>query len=253
MKTKTDLEKLQGTWNIVTLEMEGQKYPPGGSQITIKGDRFISLNMGAEYEGTVSVDAGKTPRAFDLNFDKGPEKGNQSLGIYELDGDTWKICLGLTGKSRPTQFAALPGTGHALELLKRETAADRRAANRQAAIAKHAGPVAELEGEWFMISCKQDGQPMDPRFVSTARRVFEGATTTLFSGGRAMMKTRFAADPAKDPKTIDYLDLKQHGIYQVSGETLRTCLVTAGETRPGDFSSKPRDGRLVSEWSRQRR
>src|ERR1035438_34353 len=90
---KGDLKKLQGTWFIVTLEMEGQKYPTGGSKIAIQGDRFVSVNMGAEYEGSVTVDETQTPKTFDLLFEQGPEKGNQSLGIYELDGDSWKICL----------------------------------------------------------------------------------------------------------------------------------------------------------------
>ena len=66
MKEKTDLKELQGTWLIVSLEMEGQKYPPGGGKIVIKGGRFISLNMGEEYEGTVSLDAGAIPKRCSL-------------------------------------------------------------------------------------------------------------------------------------------------------------------------------------------
>jgi uncharacterized protein (TIGR03067 family) len=116
-----DLERLQGTWNIVALEIEGQKFPPGGSSIGIDGDTFVSRNMGAVYEGTVRLDETCAPKTFDLIFAKGPEAGGVGLGIYTLDGDTWTICLGFAGKSRPTEFLAPKGTGYALETLKRET------------------------------------------------------------------------------------------------------------------------------------
>jgi uncharacterized protein (TIGR03067 family) len=245
---KPDIETLQGTWNIVSLEMEGRKYPAAGAQIAIKGGRFTSLNMGAEYSGTMAVDESASPKTFDLLFEKGPEEGNRSLGIYELDGDTWKICLGLTGKTRPTKFVSAPGTGHALEILKRE----RNGAKKQLpAFDENAEPVAELEGDWFMVSCRQDGQPMDSGFVKSAKREFRGNTTTLTVGGRPVMKSRFTANSAS--KTIEYSDLRQHGIYTVSGDSLLTCLVAGGETRPADFTAAPGDGRLVSEWSRKKR
>jgi len=242
-----EIEKLQGTWNIVSLEMDGQKYPPGGSQIVIQGGQFTSLNMGAEYSGRMVVDPSASPKAFDLLFETGPESGNRSLGIYELDDDTWKICLGLTGKKRPKKFVSAPGTGHALEILKREH--DGAKKNFPKAD-EHAEPVADLEGEWMMVSCKQDGHPMDPRFVKSARREFRGNTTTLTVGGKPLMKSRFLVNSAMS--TIDYLDLRQEGIYKVSGDTLQTCLVVAGETRPADFTAAPGDGRTVSKWSRKK-
>jgi uncharacterized protein (TIGR03067 family) len=243
---KPEIEKLQGTWNIVSLEVDGQKYPPGGSRIAIRGDHFDSLNMGAEYSGTMAVNASASPKTFDLAFETGPEKGKVSLGIYELDGDKWTICLGLAGVARPTRFVSAPGTGHALERLKR----DRGAAEKQIPVADDlAASVAELEGEWCMVSCLQDGQPMDPGFVKTAKREFRGNTTTLLVGGRPLMKSHFTADSTR--KFIEYLDLRQQGIYQVSGDTLRTCLVVSGETRPADFSATPGDGRTVSEWRRK--
>lgn len=242
---KGDLKRLQGTWNIVTLEMEGQKYPPGGSSIVIKGDRFVSVNMGAEYEGSVAVDETQLPRTFDLLFDKGAESGKTSLGIYELNGDTWKICLGLTGKKRPTKFVSQEGTGHALEVLQRQKGKARRIA-----IDEDAPGVPELQGEWKMVSCMQDGKPLDGRFVKVARREFKGNGTTLFAGAQQFMKSSFSVDDARTPHAIDYHDQKQQGIYQVDGTKLRTSMTQAGSPRPDDFSATPGDGRTVSEWKR---
>src|SRR3954467_8584128 len=118
----TDLDKLQGSWKITSLEVEGQPMPaPGGACIVIEGERFQSLGMGAVYEGKVEVDGTKKPKTFDLLFTAGPEKGNRSLGIYQLKGDAWKICLTVTGKTRPTKFETTPGSGCALETLTRGT------------------------------------------------------------------------------------------------------------------------------------
>jgi len=243
---KTDIQNLQGNWNIVSLEMEGQKYPPGGARILIQGARFVSLNMGAEYEGAIAIDESASPKTFDLMFDKGPEAGKKSLGIYELAGGTWKICLGLADKKRPVKFAAPPGTGHALEILKRDNGIDRKLPDADA----NAQPVADLEGEWMMVSCHQDGKPMDARFVKSARREFRGNTTTLLVGGKPMMKSRFFVDSRAG--AVEYPDLRQEGIYKTSGDTLNTSLVSAGEARPQDFSAKPGDGRTVSQWKRVR-
>ena len=98
-----EIEKLQGTWNVVSLEVEGSKMSPAafdGSKIVVAGSRFTTIAMGAEYGGTLRVDASTTPRSLDLVFTSGPEKGNTSLGIYELDGDTWRICLTIGAKGR---------------------------------------------------------------------------------------------------------------------------------------------------------
>ena len=115
-----DLDRLQGTWNIVEFELESQKLPAAGSKIIVDGSNFTTLAMGARYEGTLTLDATRRPKTFELTFTEGPEKGNTSLGIYDLTGDTWTICLGLTGRSRPAEFATAPGSGHALEVLKRD-------------------------------------------------------------------------------------------------------------------------------------
>src|SRR5262245_12581118 len=81
----TDLDKLQGAWNVATLEMDGGPVSaPADARIVIQGSRFQSLGMGAEYAGTVEVDGRKKPKTIDMIFTTGPEKGNRSLGIYEL-------------------------------------------------------------------------------------------------------------------------------------------------------------------------
>jgi uncharacterized protein (TIGR03067 family) len=122
-KANAEIEKLRGTWRVVSLEVEGRKMADNvfkGSKIVLKGSDFTTISPGATYKGTFSVDPSAAPKTIEMNFTEGPEAGNKSLGIYELDGDTWKLCLTIGAKDRPGTFATKTGSGLALETLKRE-------------------------------------------------------------------------------------------------------------------------------------
>jgi uncharacterized protein (TIGR03067 family) len=117
-----DLDLLQGSWSVTALKVDGQDLSdtlPANARIVIKRDRFKSTGMGAEYEGTLKLVIAARLRQIDMKFDKGPEKGNTNLGIYKLDGNTWKMCLATRGTTRPSKFASTPGSGFAVETLTR--------------------------------------------------------------------------------------------------------------------------------------
>ena len=109
------LDRLQGIWYVAELEIEGNPVPPGEAQIVVKGDRFTSVGMGAVYQGKIIVDESQEPAAIDMKFTKGTEKGNTNRGIFEFQGDSWRLCLQTTGKDCPATFATAHGTGLALE------------------------------------------------------------------------------------------------------------------------------------------
>jgi hypothetical protein len=88
------------------------------------------------------------------------------LGIYELDGDTWKICLGLAGMSRSTDFVTTPGSKHPLETLRRRRAnaedlnahlTDRSDPSDSARDIAGADGDPDLRGEWKMVALEMDG------------------------------------------------------------------------------------------------
>ena len=89
------------------------------ASIEVKGNRFTSLGMGAEYEGTLELDPSANPRRLNMQFDVGPEKGNINLCIYDLVGDVWKLCIATRGSVRPSTFASAPGSSFAVEVLQR--------------------------------------------------------------------------------------------------------------------------------------
>ena len=120
---KKELEKFKGTWRWIFLESEGVKVPEDqfkNSRLVIDGDRFTSQEADVTYRGTFKVSPGSKPKAIDVVFTEGPEKGKSFKGIYELEGDVYKVCLGMPGRERPTQFVSKPGSGHVLEILRRQ-------------------------------------------------------------------------------------------------------------------------------------
>jgi len=269
----TDLEKLQGSWVVTAMEADGQQLAAetlAGAKVVVRGSKFKSLSMGATYEGTISLDATKKPKTFDLRFTAGPEKGNCNLGIYRLDDDGWTICLATRGTKRPVAFATKPNTGMALETLEREGARGRRAAGkaktRPAARSKDRaaeadekaaaeGPVTELEGNWQMLAATFNGAPMDDSAVKWCKRMTRGSLTTVVAGPQTFLKARFSLDRSKKPNAIDYMNLggrdagkSQLGIMELGGDLLKICMASPGKPRPTDFVSKPGDDRSYTTW-----
>jgi uncharacterized protein (TIGR03067 family) len=263
---RTDLDLIQGTWAVSELEMEGQTISGGmlsNARVEITGSRFSSRGMGSVYEGTVTLNDSADPHQLNMNFDAGPESGNTNLGIYELKGDTWKICLSTRGELRPTEFSAPAGSGFVFERLTRSVAASAKKEmqpSSKAAVATARADVSlvtEFEGEWQMVSAVMDGVPMDPSAVEWVKRMTHGSETTVYAGPQVMMKMEFTSDPSKAPKTIDYVNTagsnkgkSQQGIYEFEGELLKICIAAPGKPRPTQFQSDRGDSRTFTIWRR---
>ena len=120
--------------------------------------------------------------------------------------------------------------------------------------------LAQLQGEWSMVSGSADGQDMPESMLKQAKRVCKGNETTTTVGGQILMKAKFTIDPAKKPKTIDYemtegftKGKKQLGIYELEGDTFKACFAGVGDERPTEFTSKPGDRRTLSVWKREKK
>lgn len=243
-QAKSDLDLLQGAWRVASLEVDGENMPADMlaiASIEVKGSRFRSLGMGEEYEGTMALDSSARPKALDLAFRSGPEKGNTNRGIYEIADGGWKLCLATRGDARPAEFAARKGTGHVLQTL-RAPAPKTPKASRTPAPAPSELPT-ELEGEWSLVSGFLNGKPMDAVAVQYGVRSFRGNRTILKFGPQTYIDAIFTLDPSQLPRAIDYAHTKgmyagkkQAGIYECDGATLKLSTAPPGEPRPADFA-----------------
>ena len=119
---KTDLERFQGTWQLVSATQDGNVLPQDKvkqTTIVFKGDTFRFPGL-AEYAtskaGTIKLDETKTPKEMDaISTDK-----EVMLGIYVLETNGYKVCFAPAGKPRPTQFASTPGSGQILQSWERQ-------------------------------------------------------------------------------------------------------------------------------------
>jgi uncharacterized protein (TIGR03067 family) len=124
-EAKKDMEKMQGTWLLVSGERDGKKFTDEEikqAKLIVKGDtwRIPKSEVGTAQEGTFTLDPTKTPKWTDSMNGTGPDKGKTWKGIYELEGDTQKVCLAPPGKDRPKEFATKAGSGYILQVWKRE-------------------------------------------------------------------------------------------------------------------------------------
>ncbi|HEY1859629.1 MAG TPA: sigma-70 family RNA polymerase sigma factor, partial [Gemmataceae bacterium] len=115
---KEELKMLEGTWKYVSAEMRGQAKPEDeikGLTVVIKGDSVVVENDGKSIggKGKITIDPTKKPKTMDLvitgNNPDEPEAKQTYLSIYELDGDTLRICLGI---ERPEEFKMTAETGN---------------------------------------------------------------------------------------------------------------------------------------------
>jgi len=124
-----DLARLQGTWLTVSLINNGktlaaEDLPPEPGPVTTlayAGDRWlVKVNGQTVATGITRLDSSKTPKEIDILDAPGVKTDKSQLGIYELNGDTYKYCLAPPGKPRPTAFASPEGSGVSLGVSRRK-------------------------------------------------------------------------------------------------------------------------------------
>jgi uncharacterized protein (TIGR03067 family) len=127
--SKGDLDKLRGTWLTVSLINDGktlqdEKTPAKEgptTKLVYEGDKWmIKVGDKTVAKGMLKIDPSKKPKEIDLLDESGMKNEKTKLGIYEIDGDTYKFCLAAAGKPRPTEFTSKEGSGHSLGVMKRE-------------------------------------------------------------------------------------------------------------------------------------
>jgi uncharacterized protein (TIGR03067 family) len=118
-----ELKKFEGTWTVESVVAGGMEIPIDnfkGMTVIFEGDKY-TVKIGDEViqKATQKLDPSKSPKTMDGTVSEGPHKGTVILGIYEISGDTLKICFDPEGKKRPTEFKTAAGSQTTLAVYKR--------------------------------------------------------------------------------------------------------------------------------------
>ena len=118
---KDDAKAMNGLWNVEKATFRGTDATDAfkEAKLTITDGKYSVEFSGQTDEGTLKLDATKKPKTMDVLCTEGPNKGKTFPSIYELDGDTLKICYTLEGKDRPAGFESKEGTETLLVTYKR--------------------------------------------------------------------------------------------------------------------------------------
>jgi len=274
------LRALEGQWDFVALQTDGRDMPAGmisHSRLLIDGDRFRMESPEANYDGIFTIDTAVDPMTIDINFVEGPEAGNASYGIFELHHDQLTICLGMTGVRRPASFSTRRGSGHALERLRRASAARPAATSGGKAPAegrKTSAPVArvdtkafdvemtpmmrKLEGDWVPVQMVMDGETFPADWLSYGSRTVANGEMKVIFNGQVMAHAKVKLDEDAMPIAVDYLNMSgasrgkiSLGLLEWNGGNPRFLIAAPGNPRPKNFAVIPTRGLTLSEWRRR--
>jgi uncharacterized protein (TIGR03067 family) len=175
--TRKELEKLQGAWSLVSMEMNGKRIMGEDNDfvLTFKGDKWsLHVNGGLSQAGTVQqIEVKAKHNAIDLPIKEGNNVGTTATSIYAVEGNLLRYLN--CGEPRATEFATKPGDGRTYSILRRvEPRAPRPPEVRFESAAFSADLiVAESKGAIHRVTltCRPaDGEAVTLTFDPTAPR-----------------------------------------------------------------------------------
>jgi uncharacterized protein (TIGR03067 family) len=120
-ETKHELDKLQGSWILESVETKGVQLPKdkiAQNVLVIRGDKIISMSGEKVIaEATLKIDPTKSPKWIDQTFQNKEGKLVVRPGIYELTGDTLRLAFDM---ERPKELKTTPESNLNITTYKRQ-------------------------------------------------------------------------------------------------------------------------------------
>lgn len=238
---KKDAEAFAGSWTMGSVVINGETIPEDYAKtgkLVVQGEKY-TVTLGEQSSvGTIKLDPAKTPKQVDFTYVEGPQKGQTIAGIYEVNGESLRICRGLTADAkRPTEFASKADSGYLLVVWNRAKADDKSKAIQE--------ELARFEGTWRITSLEIAGKPLPEPVYKDAKLVLKGDTHALTDANGTTRGT-YVIDPTATPKTLDITFTEGpekgktiHAIYELDKDTYKVCLALDGKSRPTEFATKP--------------
>lgn len=120
----TDLDRMQGTWEIVSLIEKGKAAPKAELDalvVVIDKDSFTTLEKGEPVvKYRLKLDPAKNPKAIDFTHLGGQNKDRTEPGIYQFENDLLKLVLDEDKKGRPTVFEGKETESYSVMVLRKK-------------------------------------------------------------------------------------------------------------------------------------
>ncbi len=248
-----ELAGLEGVWRFATVAVNGTEHPAPpfdtNKLIIAKGGRYVIVQGPRVTHGVIQLDPTASPKHYDVTVTGGRARGLVTRGVYELDGETYRICLPLDGKTRPATVRSQPGTVFfAFRREKRDYKEALEAVARQ-----------ELAGRWQSVSYALDGKNATAEQMQKIQLVIDSAgNSTALNDGKVFIASSIKVDASTDPMSMDltftdgdYKGTTSLGIYKIEDGVLTICRAPAKKTRPTEFGSAPGSGLTLMTYKRE--
>lgn len=220
-----ELAGLEGVWRFATVAVNGTEHPAPpfdtNKLIIAKGGRYVIVQGPRVTHGVIQLDPTASPKHYDVTVTGGRARGLVTRGVYELDGETYRICLPLDGKTRPATVRSQPGTVFfAFRREKRDYKEALEAVARQ-----------ELAGRWQSVSYALDGKNATAEQMQKIQLVIDSAgNSTALNDGKVFIASSIKVDASTDPMSMDltftdgdYKGTTSLGIYKIEDGVLTIC------------------------------
>jgi uncharacterized protein (TIGR03067 family) len=99
-------KKLAGTWKVDAATVNGDDSTAlfKDTVLTLEEGKYKVTFAKTNDVGTITLDPAKNPKQMTIMGTDGPSKGKTLPAIYEVDGDTLKVCYATEGKDPPKEF-----------------------------------------------------------------------------------------------------------------------------------------------------
>jgi uncharacterized protein (TIGR03067 family) len=248
-RVKSDQERLQGTWKGILGMQSGQRVKDEEvKQVTVKFiGNTIDVSVPGVGKGTFKLDPRPTPKRIAVTYGE-PGKRKTSQGVYTLDGDILRLCIGAPEEGAIEDI----GTDAGIDItLRREAPAS--------------SDLDLIQGNWRGVHVETEGGPPIPDDILKGQNITLSVTGNSVTWqvdpnnpiSQLQYNGRVFLDPTKQPKTIDFFYLGKDarallGIYRLENDTLTICWSMGPnkpEDRPTEFSTKGKNWTLVV-WQR---
>ena len=120
----TDLDRMQGTWVVVSLTERGKAVPAeeaSAIEIVIDKDTYTAFEKGkvvVKYK--VKLDPTRKPKEIDFTYLVGDDKDKTEAAIYKFDKEQLTFCLDEDKKGRPKVFEGKETETFSILVLKKK-------------------------------------------------------------------------------------------------------------------------------------